>query len=79
MDVIAYKEFEIKASPYQLVESGNWSLKIYITHHKADETLEKSFSAAATFKTRDEAIPHCHNFGKRIIDGEVPGCTIADL
>lgn len=26
MDVVAYKKFEIKASPHQLVESGEWSL-----------------------------------------------------
>jgi hypothetical protein len=79
MDVVAYKEFEIKASPYQLAESGDWTLNIYITHHRGGETLEKNFSAATTFKTRDEAIQHCLNFGKQIIDGRVPDCTLADL
>jgi hypothetical protein len=79
MDVMKYKEFEIKASPYQLAESGYWSLNIYITHHKGGETLEKNFSAAKTFKTRDEAVTHCLNFGRKIIDGEVQGCTVADL
>lgn len=79
MDVVAYKEFEIKASPHQLAESGEWSLNIYVTHHKGGEILEKNFSAADTFKTRDDAIFHCHNFGRQIIDGKVPGCTIADL
>jgi len=79
MDVVAYKEFEIKASPQQLAESGEWSLNIYITHHKGGETLEKNFSATNTFKTRDEAISHCHNFGRQVIDGQVPGCPVADL
>ena len=79
MDVVAYREFEIKASPYQLAESGDWSLNIYITHHRGGETREKNFSAATTFKTREEAIQHCHNFGKQIIDGGVPGCTLDDL
>lgn len=79
MDVVAYKEFEIKASPHQLAESGEWSLNIYITHHKGGETLEKNFSAANTFKTREEAISHCYNFGRQIIDGQAPGCTVADL
>lgn len=79
MDVVAYKEFEIKASPYNLAESGDWSLNMYIIHHKAGETREKNFSTAQTFKTRDEAVSHCHNFGRQIIDGQVPGCTVADL
>ncbi len=79
MDVMKYKEFEIKATPYQLAESGDWSLNIYITHHKGGETREKNFSAANTFKTRDEAVTHCLNFGRKIIDGEVQGCDVAGL
>lgn len=79
MDVVTYKEFEIKASPHNMAESSEWSLNIYIIHHKGGETLERNFSAADTFKTRDEAISHCHKFGRQIIDGQVPDCTVADL
>lgn len=79
MTIVAYKEFEIKASPHQLAESGEWSLNIYITHHKGGVTLEKNFSAASTYKTREEAISHCHNFGRQVIDGHVLGCTISDM
>ncbi len=79
MDVIPYNEFEIKASPYQLQESEEWTLDLYIAVHKGNETREKHFSAANTFKTREEAVAQCHNFGRKIIDNKVAECSIDDL
>jgi hypothetical protein len=39
----------------------------------------KPFSASNTFKTKEEAIAHCYNFGKEIIDGKYENCTLDDL
>lgn len=79
MDVVSYKGFEVKAAPYQLAESGEWTLNLCITLHKASETLERNFSAGDRFKIREEAVSHCHNFGRLIVDGKVTNCTVADL
>jgi len=79
MDVVSYKDFEINAAPYQLTESGEWTLNVYITLHKTGETVERNFSAADHFKTREEAVTHCHNFGRLVIDGKVKDCSVADM
>ena len=78
-DEIPYKEYIVRASPYKLAETGHWSLNIYIVRHKGYETVERSFSAANTFPTREEAVAHGFDFGRRIIDGEVEGCSVDDL
>lgn len=79
MDVVLYKGFEIKASPHQLADSGAWSLNIYIANHAPGVTRERGFSTSDTFASREEAVRHCLDFGRQIIDGEVVGCTVADL
>ena len=45
MDVVAYKEFEIKASPHNLAESGDWSLNIYIVKQGTDHDFHRPASA----------------------------------
>ena len=79
MNAINYKGFEIKATPNQLTESGDWTLNVYITLYKGSESLERNFCTADHFKTREDAVAHCHNFGRLIIDGKVQNCSVADL
>ena len=76
MDVFSYKGYEIHAAPYQLADSGEWTINIHIFHDRGDEIRTRPFSAGNSFKTRDEAVAHCFNFGKLIIDGKSENCTV---
>lgn len=79
MDVLSYKGFEIHAAPYQLADTDEWSMNIHIFHHRGDETRSRQFSAGNCFKTRGEAVAHCFDFGKQIIDGKSENCTVDGL
>ena len=39
----------------------------------------RNFSASNSYKTREEAIAHCFQFGKQIIDVQAGSYTVADL
>jgi hypothetical protein len=79
MNDALYKGYVIKATPYQLKESKKWTVNITIEHHTGERINFKNFSAANTFETKEEAIKHCINFGRRIIDGKIEDCTVDDL
>ncbi|HQU29298.1 MAG TPA: HlyU family transcriptional regulator [Nitrospirales bacterium] len=74
-----YKGYEIKPVPYQLADSGEWTVKIRIFPDCGDERRSREFSLAKYFKGRDEAVAHCFNFGKQIIDGKIENCTVDGL
>jgi hypothetical protein len=75
MERVQYKGHVIQARPFQLADSGRWSLDITIERDTGDEVIVRPFSASNEFENRDEAVRHCINFGRQIIDGEVPGCA----
>ena len=79
MDEMVYKGYVIRAVPYELADSGEWTVTIHIEKHTGDQVASRPFSASNRFKTRQEAIQHCFAFGQQIIDGRVASCTIADL
>ena len=81
MKNVEYKGFIINPAPYQLTESGPWTLSLTITRHRDSEgeTREKNFSTSDAYDSKEEAIQHSINFAKRIIDGEVKSCTVTDL
>ena len=79
MASIGYKGYEIQAVPYQLADSGNWTLEILIVRHTGTEIKLRKFGGNNRFKTKDEAVQYCFNFGKQTIDGKVKNCTVADL
>ena len=78
---IDYQGFLITPRPFQLAESGRWTLDILITRHRDEigETLEKKISANNTFDSKEDAIFHCLNFGRQIIDGKIENLTVDDL
>lgn len=71
MDSIVYKSLVIEAKPYQLRDSTEWAINIIVR----DNNSEKQFAAANTYPTKEEAIIHCFNFGRKVIDGQIPGCS----
>ncbi|TKB63528.1 MAG: hypothetical protein E8D48_04480 [Nitrospira sp.] len=79
MDTIQYKGFEIQAAPYQLDDSGEWQVNLHIFRHREHESRSRKFSAGSSYKTREEAMANCFQFGKQIIDGQLPTCTVADM
>jgi len=79
MDIIQYKGYEIHAVPLELADTGLWQINIQIFRHSEQETKIRPFSAADSYKTREEAVRNCIQFGRQIIDGQSANCSIADL
>jgi hypothetical protein len=79
MDAVSYKGYEIRAAPYQLADTGEWTINIHIFHDRGDEMRSRQFSAGNCFKTQEEAVDHCFNFGRQIIDGKSENCTVDGL
>ena len=79
IDPVFYKGYRIQAAPYKLADSGEFTVNISIWHGTGGAVNIRNFSAANTFKTKEEAIQHCINFGRQIIDGKFEDCTVADL
>ncbi len=71
----SYKGFTITARTFQIRGSGRWTLDLLIRGPMA----VRSFSGPTTYATEEEAIAGCCEFGRRIIDGQVEGCSIDDL
>lgn len=76
---VSYKGYLIVPAPYQLTGSGGWTTRIYISRHTGPDVIEQNFSAGNTFKTRQEAIPHCIEFGRQIIDGGFDNIDLGGL
>ena len=70
MESIDYKGHKIRAMPYQLAKSNRWALEFLIFSPNGNSILAKMFSAVNTYETEKEAVLHCLNLGKKIIDSE---------
>jgi hypothetical protein len=68
---IQYKGFIIEAVP-ESEDTERWSTYIEIYRHTGSREFGRVFRGSPTYKTREEAIIGCLEFGKRIIDGEFP-------
>ena len=79
MDGVPYKEYLIEAKPYQLAESGEWTINIDIWRERGNKIKKTTFSAGNTFRTKEEAIEHCIHFGSQVIDGEIDNCSVSNL
>ncbi len=79
MSEIPYKGYLIRPTPLQLRDSGEWTIELYISKHRDNSITQGKYSAGNTFKTEEEAMQHCINFGKQIIDGDFENCTVTDL
>lgn len=75
MDRVQYKGYVIEAAPHQLADDNRWTVNVNIERHDDKGVDVRPFSASNTFETREEAIQHCLNFGRQIVDGQVSGCT----
>ncbi|HEY8104498.1 MAG TPA: hypothetical protein VIE46_00250 [Gemmatimonadales bacterium] len=75
LDSVSYKGFAIIARTFQIRGSGRWTLDLLIGRH----TDLRAFSGGSTYPTEASAIRGCGEFARRIIDGRVKNCSVADL
>jgi hypothetical protein len=74
-DSLSYGDFTITPRTFQIRGTGQWTLDLVIAHR----AKVRAFSGQKTFPTQEAAIRGCHAFGRRIIEGRVPYCSVADL
>jgi hypothetical protein len=75
MTTVRYKGFTILARPYQLHQSTRWSVDLEIRR----EGQRQTFGVDERFRTEQEADARCAGLGRRIIDGEIPRCSVDHL
>ena len=79
VQIVSYKGYQIRPSPRQLRDPLRWTTNLIILFDKGYKIVERQFFAANTFESKEEAIQACVEFGRQIIDGRIPNCTVADL
>jgi hypothetical protein len=79
LNQISYKGFQIVAHPFrfQIGYLERWGFKVEII--RLEGKVSKNFVASLKFGRKQEAIENCFEYGKQIIDGQVPGCSVGDL
>lgn len=74
-----YEGFQLQSAVEQHLDSGEWTTRVLITKHHANQVKEKFCSASNTFKDKAEAERHSIEFGKQVVDGRFRNATITDL
>ena len=70
-----HRGFELIARPLHLADSGKWTTLVNIRRQQN----VRQVGASNTFDTELEAIVYCFEFGRKVIDGEIPDCSVEDL
>ena len=76
---VSYRGYVIRARPDQRRDTGEWTRNIQIWRDRGSELSARPFIVGGAFRTRDEAVAGCVQFGRAIIDGEVAGCSVVEL
>ncbi len=74
-DQIPFKGYQIMVMSFP--HSGGWKFKTII--YRPDGQFSKDFLSPHAFNDEKEALEECLEYGKRVIDGEVPGYSISDI
>jgi len=88
--VVPYKGYSIRPAPQRIAKvyggtpeaqsrAGKWQLRIFISKGEGGGSREKEFNAANAYKSKKEAIHHCIEYGKQIIDGKSQNFKVDDL
>jgi hypothetical protein len=75
MNTLTYRGWTITPRTFQIRGSLQWTLDLLIAYREK----QRAFSGTKTFPTEQAAIRGCHTFGRRIIDGHVPYCSLEGL
>lgn len=76
---VMYKGYKIESLPYQLADSKEWAINIYIWLDKDGNLISRNFTAKNTYSSREEAIKNCIIFGRKIIDGEYDNLSVKGM
>jgi len=71
-----YAGFVIKPRPFHR-QSGEWTVDLEIWRDRVDRGDARGFHGSDTFATEAAAIGACLRFGHDIIDGLIPGLSVA--
>ena len=75
LNSVSYRGWTITPRTFEIRGSRQWTLDLVIAYR----TKRRAFSGPKTFATEQAAIHGCHAFGRRIIDGLEPFCSLEDL
>ena len=77
-ELTRYKDFVIEANPPQQGKKS-WGTFFVISRERSKDINRRSFDDDVTFSSRLDAVHHCFDLGRRIIDGKVEGRSVDDL
>lgn len=75
MTSVRYRGFDIVPRPYQLADTGQWTVDVTI--HRGERF--RSFALDEHHPTLEDATRQCIGLGQRIIDGRVKGWSVEVL
>ncbi len=75
MSSVTYRGWTITPRTFQIRGSRQWTLDLVIAYR----SKQRAFSGKKTFESEEAAIRGCHAYGRRIIDGQVPYCSLENL
>lgn len=76
---VLYKGYLIHPRASQRRDTGAWTRDIRIWRYPGSAIHTLPVTAGGTFETSDEAVADGIRLGRDIIDGKVPGCSVAEL
>lgn len=76
---VLYEGYAIQSSPKYLAESKNWQVCIVISPRPHGGVKPREFSSDVVYATEQEADIQGTDFGRRLIDGKIAGCSVADM
>jgi hypothetical protein len=69
---ILYKGYEIVAKPIRVDQATRWRVYIDIYREERGWISTEHFGSVDTYHTEEEAIERCFEFGRQILDGQLP-------
>jgi hypothetical protein len=78
---VRYKGYRIYPKPARakLGATLKWTTRVEIFRDRGHSIAVKRFRASNLFPTQKTAWDACIQFGKQIIDGEIPRCSVDEI
>ena len=73
-----YREFELLPRPL-LLRTGEWTTEVHISRFSRGGIHVAPFSVRNTWETEEQAIAACLDFGRKLVEGEIPGIGVDAL
>jgi hypothetical protein len=76
MDGMIYRGFRIASAARQHSDIGAWTAETIIVERRGRSTVEHIFPTSHRFATKQAADRASLDFGKRVLEGKIPGVTL---